>query len=154
MKILKAKLGHIFRNKNTGQCSEKIYLPNNGNIDKYEEIPKDGVDIELYDTVEKITEENKELKKDNEKLNQSDIELKESNSQQNELLDISMLAMDEMFTLFEPLLLEVMSVDEVKEVNPLVELYVVMIQRGLKTIDQVPARYREQVRAILEAVEE
>ena len=40
-----------------------------------------------------------------------------------------------------------------REVNPMVELYVVMIQRGLKTIDQVPARYREEVRAILEAVE-
>ena len=40
-----------------------------------------------------------------------------------------------------------------KEVSKMVELYVVMIQRGLKTIDQVPVRYREQVRAILEAVE-
>ena len=38
--------------------------------------------------------------------------------------------------------------------NPMVELYVVMIQRGLKTIEQVPVRYREQVRAILGAVEE
>ena len=36
----------------------------------------------------------------------------------------------------------------------MVKLYIVMIQRGLKTIDQVPARYREQVRAILEAIEE
>lgn len=36
----------------------------------------------------------------------------------------------------------------------MVELYVVMIQRGLKTIDQVQVRYREQVKAILEAVEE
>ena len=41
-----------------------------------------------------------------------------------------------------------------KEVLPMVELYVVMVQRGLKTIEQVPARYREQVRAILTAVEE
>ena len=40
-----------------------------------------------------------------------------------------------------------------KEVSKMVELYVVMIQRGLKTIEQVPVRYREQVRAILEAVE-
>ena len=40
-----------------------------------------------------------------------------------------------------------------REVNPMVELYVVMIQRGLKTIDQVPARYREEVRALLESVE-
>ena len=40
-----------------------------------------------------------------------------------------------------------------KEVSKMVELYVVMIQRGLKTIDQVPVRYREQVRVILETVE-
>ena len=40
-----------------------------------------------------------------------------------------------------------------KEVSKMVELYVVMIQRGLKTIDQVPVRYRKQVEAILEAVE-
>ena len=41
-----------------------------------------------------------------------------------------------------------------REVSPMVELYVVMVQRGLKTIDQVPARYREQVRALLEQVEQ
>ena len=35
----------------------------------------------------------------------------------------------------------------------MVELYVVMVQRGLKTIEQVAARYREQVKAILEAIE-
>ena len=35
----------------------------------------------------------------------------------------------------------------------MVELYVVMVQRGLRTIDQVPTRYREQVRALLEQVE-
>ena len=40
-----------------------------------------------------------------------------------------------------------------KEVSPMVELYVVMVQRGLKTIDQVPARYREEVKALLEVVE-
>lgn len=36
----------------------------------------------------------------------------------------------------------------------MVELYVVMIQRGLKTLDQVPIRYREQVKDLLAAVEE
>ena len=40
-----------------------------------------------------------------------------------------------------------------KEVSKMVELYVVMIQRGLKTIEQVPVRYREQVKVILESVE-
>ena len=43
--------------------------------------------------------------------------------------------------------------NEEMEVNPMVELYVVMVQRGLKTLEQVPARYREQVRQILEKVE-
>ncbi len=36
----------------------------------------------------------------------------------------------------------------------MVELYAVMVQRGLRTIDQVPARYREQVKALLEEVEQ
>ena len=35
----------------------------------------------------------------------------------------------------------------------MVELYVVMVQRGLKTIDQVPARYREDVKALLAELE-
>ena len=67
-----------------------------------------------------------------------------------------MLALDEMFILFEPMLMTTMSILSVNERevrNPMVELYVVMIQRGLKTIDQVPARYREEVKAILDAVE-
>lgn len=36
----------------------------------------------------------------------------------------------------------------------MVELYAVMIQRGLKTVEQVPARYRDQVKALLGLVEE
>ena len=36
----------------------------------------------------------------------------------------------------------------------MVELYVVMVQRGLRTIDQVPARYRKQVEALLAQVDE
>ena len=36
----------------------------------------------------------------------------------------------------------------------MVELYVVMVQRGLRTIDQVPARYRKQVEELLVQVDE
>lgn len=35
----------------------------------------------------------------------------------------------------------------------MVELYVVMIQKGLKTIEEVPLRYREEVRQLLEELE-
>ena len=36
----------------------------------------------------------------------------------------------------------------------MVELYVVMVQRELRTIDQVPARYRKQVEELLAQVDE
>ena len=71
----------------------------------------------------------------------------------DELFDGNMLAIDELFTILEPLMVETYSMNEEMEVNPMVELYVVMVQRGLKTLEQVPARYREQVRQILEKVE-
>lgn len=70
----------------------------------------------------------------------------------NEFIDRTMSAMDSLYKLIDVLLIEKGYEGEVE--NPMVELYVAMIQRGLKTIDQVPARYREQVRALLEAVEE
>ena len=36
----------------------------------------------------------------------------------------------------------------------MVELYAVMVQRGLKQIEQVPARYRDKVKALFGLVEE
>lgn len=72
----------------------------------------------------------------------------------DEIIDVNMLAIDELFTIIESLMVETYSLNEKMEVNPMVELYVVMVQRGLKTLEQVPARYREQVRQILEKVEE
>ena len=71
----------------------------------------------------------------------------------DKIIDVNMLAIDELFTILEPLMVETYSMNEEMEVNPMVELYVVMVQRGLKTLEQVPARYREQVRQILEKVE-
>ena len=35
----------------------------------------------------------------------------------------------------------------------MIELYVAMVQRGLKTIEQVPARYREDVKNLLKEIE-
>ena len=92
----------------------------------------------------------------NEEVKQSIEEIKSVNSMQDEMIDTTMLALDEMFEMFEPMLslsIKSMSLNNEEVRNPMVELYVVMIQRGLKTIDQVPARYREEVKAILDAVE-
>ena len=80
----------------------------------------------------------------------------ETNETQNFMIDTTMMALDEIFMLFEPLLAAVPMTMSLRGevVNPMVELYVVMIQRGLKTIEQVPERYRAQVQDLLDAIEE
>ena len=88
----------------------------------------------------------------------------DSDEKHETLTDVLLCAIDDLYTQIEPLLtvseeLCIMGEFESKSrINALggdsmVELYVVMIQRGLKTIEQVPARYREEVQALLNAVE-
>ena len=74
------------------------------------------------------------------------------NTIQDELINVSLLATDEVFCMLEPLLSSV-NIINVKGVSRMVDMYVVMIQRGLKTIEDVPLRYREEVKRILEALE-
>ena len=74
------------------------------------------------------------------------------NAIQDELINVSLLATDEVFCMLEPLLSSV-NIINVKGVSRMVDMYVVMIQRGLKTIEDVPLRYREEVKRILEALE-
>lgn len=92
----------------------------------------------------------------NEEVKQSIEEIKSVNSIQDEIIDMTMLALDEMFEMFEPMLslsISSMSLNNKEVNNPMVELYVVMIQRGLKTIDQVPERYKADVQALLNEIE-
>lgn len=50
--------------------------------------------------------------------------------------------------MLEPLLSSV-NIINAKGVSKMVDMYVAMVQRGLKTINEVPLRYREQVIQIL-----
>lgn len=70
-------------------------------------------------------------------LNENRI-LKEENKKQDELIDITMMATDQMYCLLEPLLASMYVEDEA--VNPLVSMYAAMVQRGLKTISHIPER--------------
>lgn len=97
-----------------------------------------------------------------EKLQDEVTQLTEQNMMQDELINVTMMATDEVFTLLEPLLnpnpkpLSIQSTFRIarKEVKqPMVDLYVAMVIRGLKDIEDVPARYREQVKEILAALE-
>lgn len=99
------------------------------------------------------------LKRENEELNDavSLMSLKNEeiilvNETQNELIDISLCATDEIFTMIEPLLPELINLSE-RGVTKMIDLYVAMVIRNLKTIDQVPERYREQVKKVLDDLE-
>ena len=81
-------------------------------------------------------------------------ELEEENKTQDTLINTTMLATDELYTMIEPILETVpqtMSVE--RSTSKMVDMYVCMVQRGLKTIDQVPTRYREEVSRILTELE-
>lgn len=101
------------------------------------------------------------LKEENEFLNNAvslmsleNEEVKLVNEAQDELINTTMLATDEMYMMLEPLLSEVaQTLSLEREVSKMVDLYVAMVMRGLKTIEQVPARYREQVKEILAQLE-
>ena len=87
-------------------------------------------------------------------LSTKNIALKETNDTQDVLINTTMLATDEMYMMIEPLLSEaVQTLSLERSVSKMVDMYVAMVQRGLKTIDEVPARYREQVKEILAQLE-
>lgn len=80
--------------------------------------------------------------------------INEQNIDQDDIINANLMAVDELYTMLEPFLTEETSIyKENKEVSKLVELYVAMVMRGLKTIEQVPVRYREEVRKILNELE-
>lgn len=130
LRILMSDFGYLIHNKKNDICAEKFYLGINSNINDFEEVADSNIDEKL---ITKITEIDKE------------------NLIQNELIDISLLATDEMFMMLEPLL-EAVQINE-RGMSKMVDMYVAMIMRGLKTIDEVPLRYREEVRLILEQLE-
>ena len=98
--------------------------------------------------VEPTLEEKIELLEDENK------KIKEVNNTQDILIDTTMMATDEVYTMLEPILEmipQTMSLE--RSVSKMVDMYVAMVQRGLKTIDQVPTRYREEVSRILTELE-
>lgn len=80
--------------------------------------------------------------------------IKAVNTDQTHLLDVCLVGFDEMYLMLESVLPpEMVATFKTKGVSGMVDVYVAMVMRGLRTIDQVPARYREQVKAELEALE-
>lgn len=124
--------GYKIINKLNGQSYQKVYLGINDSIDNYTE----EVD-EKYVNMDYVVELN---------------DVKESFNLFSEetfnIIDSILLGMDELLQLIEPILgflPMTLDVEQEKVVSKFVALYVLMIQRGLKTIDEVPERLRIDV---------
>ncbi len=194
-KIL-ADEGKKITNSERSFFSDFIYLGKNDSPDNYEEvgreiwkhfIEEENPDVvELQERVKDVQEDVKTLQETSDTLNESQLMTDEtvnivmeavtdSDEKHENLTDVVLLAIDEMYQMLEPLeedtttlsmdsMCEVstcslsatktLSNINIKEGHIMVQLYAVMVQRGLKTIEQVPARYRDQVKALLDAVEE
>lgn len=69
------------------------------------------------------------------------------NSEQDNLIETVALAVDRVLAMLEPLQTKnTVSVEE----ETFVSMYVAMVQRGLKKVEEVPTRYKEEVVKTLE----
>ena len=119
--ILIPDKGYKLVNKNTGKYYKKVILGKNDSIDNYtEEIDEKYINPEFIE--------------------------------QNELtIDLLLYSIDEMYTSVEPLLGMIpMTIETENKVSKLVNFYVLMIKRDLKTIEEVPERFREEVNKLLQ----
>lgn len=128
--------GYKIINKLNGQSYQKVYLGINDSIDNYTE----EVD-EKYVNMDYVVELN---------------DVKESfnffSEETSNIIDSILLGMDELLQLIEPILgflPMTLDVEQEKVVSKFVALYVLMIQRGLKTIEEIPERFKEDVENLL-----
>lgn len=77
--------------------------------------------------------------------------MQETNKNQDDLINVSLCATDEMYMMLEPLLQSVPQTLRINErmVSKMGELYIAMVLRKLKNIDDVPIAYRDYVIAKL-----
>ena len=118
--ILLPDKGYKLVNKNTGKYYKKVILGKNDSIDNYtEEIDEKYINPEFIE--------------------------------QNELtIDLLLYTIDELYTSVEPLLAMIpMTIETENKVSKLVNFYVLMIKRDLKTIEEIPERFREEVNNLL-----
>ena len=128
--------GYKIVNKNNGKFYKKVILSPNDSIDNYGEV----ID-EKYINMDYVVEMD-ELKKSFDEV-----------IKQNETtIDLLLFSIDELYMSVEPLLAMVpmtldMNYDD--SISKLAYFYALMIRRDLKTIDDIPVRFREEVERIL-----
>lgn len=112
--------GYKIVNKNTGKYYKKVYLGKMDSVDNYtEEIDEKYINPEFIE--------------------------------QNELtIDLLLYSIDEIYTSVEPLLdIVPMTIETENKVSKLVNFYALMVKRDLKTIEEIPERFREEVSKLI-----
>ena len=134
--ILIPDKGYKLVNKNTGQTYQKIYLGVNDSIDNYtEEIDEKYVNMDYVVEVNEIKESMNLLAE-----------------QSDSTINLLLLTIDEMYRMLEPIFscmpME-LSVEQKQQINIFVSFYALLIQKGLKDLEEVPERFKEDVANLL-----
>ena len=139
MRVLIPDKGYKLVNKDTGKQMNKVYLGKLDSVDNYTEV----ID-EKYVNMDYVVELN-DLKEDY-----------NANKEQNDTaIDLILLTIDELYVMFEPMLAEVpmtmsLSSDRLEQpISKFVLFYSEMVKRDLKDIEDVPERFKEDVRKLI-----
>ena len=175
--------GMKITNKDRTIFSDKIFLPVTANIDEYEEVERDiwkyfvqeeNPDVvELQNITNDIKEEIANLQMQTEDVSETQMladetteivmmALTESDEKHENMADVILCAVDEMFQMIEPIMstdeevcislgLDSETISKLKSTNNnLGNFYVLMVKRGLKGIDEVPIKYRDYVASYID----
>ena len=163
--------GKKITNKDRSFFSDFIYLGRNDSPDNYEEVGREiwkHFIIEENPDVKELTARTEDLKEDIQALNEAqntNLEtddmlmsaIAESFEAHEVMIDVMLCAIDEMYQLIAPIMeadeeicvtmgLDTNILNKIKNNNNIFgNLYVIMIKRGLKKIENIPNKYRDYV---------
>ena len=130
LRVIVPEKGYKLVNKTNNKSFNKVYLGINDSPENYIEV----VDEEYVDM-------------------KYVVELDEMKNNNNDNLDMVLLSMAKIYELFEPFLAMIpatMNMIETEEQpNPLINMYLNIVQRGLMDIENIPESLREEVRRLL-----
>ncbi len=134
--ILIPEKGYKLVNKTNGKYYKKVYLGINDSVDNYaEEIDDTYVNTNIITEIDNLKGEFTDF------------------SDQNDFtVDLLLLTIDELYISIEPILASVpMTLDYtgVGNISKFINFYVLMVKRGLKSIDEIPERFKEDVRKLI-----
>ena len=125
LRILEAKEGFKIFSSDNSKHLDKVYLSPYDSIDNY------GV---VYINEKGQSVETSEITK-----------IKNNQNETNEMLDILFTAADEMFSMVDAMMGSVMMLNESSGLTPMGRFYAAMVERDLKSIDDIPIKYRKEV---------